>query len=203
MPPKPHKRPKREDVQKRLLEAAMQEFKKVGYERASVDRVAARAGFSKGAIYSNFKNKEQMFLTLMDNHVRERIAESEQLIAKTVRNGKTDTKAVLERIAALLESDNEWRLLFLEYAVLVARSAKPSDVVAEQRRQVWSLVAGVCQTLLGSDHPLWDEWAPQEIALLLLSITNGLEIEGYVNQGNGDQPSLESVLNKTLNSLLT
>ena len=47
-----------------LLAAAAAVFAERGYDRASLDEIARRAGFTKGAVYSNFENKEELFLAL-------------------------------------------------------------------------------------------------------------------------------------------
>ncbi len=47
-----------------LLTAAAEVFAERGYDRASLDEIARRAGFTKGAVYSNFENKEELFLAL-------------------------------------------------------------------------------------------------------------------------------------------
>lgn len=49
-----------------LLDAALEVFSRRGYHAASVDEIAAEAGYSKGAVYSNFSNKEELFLALID-----------------------------------------------------------------------------------------------------------------------------------------
>ena len=53
-------------TRERLLDAALEVFSRRGYYAASVDEIAAEAGYSKGAVYSNFSNKEELFLALID-----------------------------------------------------------------------------------------------------------------------------------------
>src|SRR3954468_18583132 len=62
-------RPARADVRDRLLAAGRELFAEVGYQRASLDAIAGRAGFSKGAVYSNFTSKEDLFLSLLQRQV--------------------------------------------------------------------------------------------------------------------------------------
>ncbi|GEM_PF-1326492 len=49
-----------------LLDAAVTVFARKGYERASLDEIADLAGFSKGAVYSNFDSKEDLFLAVVE-----------------------------------------------------------------------------------------------------------------------------------------
>ena len=63
---------RRQQTREHLLAAAAEVFAERGFHGASLDEVAAVAGFTKGAVYSNFKNKEDLFLALFKaNYDRE------------------------------------------------------------------------------------------------------------------------------------
>lgn len=63
---------RRKQTRDHLLEAAAQVLSERGFHGASLDEVASVAGFTKGAVYSNFKNKEDLFLALLETlHERE------------------------------------------------------------------------------------------------------------------------------------
>ncbi len=57
---------KRARTRARLLEAAAKVFAAKGFHAATLDDVAAEAGMTKGAIYGNFKNKEELFLAIFE-----------------------------------------------------------------------------------------------------------------------------------------
>src|SRR5664280_79057 len=59
------RRPKREVVRRRLLDAALEVFAEHGFDTANLDQVAAAAGLTKGAIYSNFTSKDDLFYAMM------------------------------------------------------------------------------------------------------------------------------------------
>src|SRR5271165_3793460 len=66
---------RRQQTRDHLLAAAAEVFAARGFHGASLDEVAAVAGFTKGAVYSNFKNKEDLFLALFKaNYDREMAA---------------------------------------------------------------------------------------------------------------------------------
>ena len=48
----------------RVLDAAREVFTESGYVKATLDAIAARAGFSKGVVYSQFDSKADLFLAL-------------------------------------------------------------------------------------------------------------------------------------------
>lgn len=59
---------KRLRTRAKLLEAARQLIREKGYERTTLQDVADRAGMTSGAIYGNFKNREELFIALADAH---------------------------------------------------------------------------------------------------------------------------------------
>ncbi len=66
----------------RLLETAAEEFARVGYERASIDTIALRAGVAKGTVYLYFMNKAHLFLGVLDA-VQARLATQESACSPT------------------------------------------------------------------------------------------------------------------------
>src|SRR5260370_10335100 len=68
---------RRELTRRTLLEAAAVVFSREGFHGASLDEVAAAAGFTKGAVYSNFKSKEDLFLALLEDHLEDTLAAAE------------------------------------------------------------------------------------------------------------------------------
>ena len=78
-------RPKRADVRARILASAQQSFTEHGYQRTSLDDVAARAGFSKGAVYSNFGGKADLFTAVINQQTGDAtdavLDSAEQLVA--------------------------------------------------------------------------------------------------------------------------
>ena len=73
-------RPRREDVRRRLLAAAVHVFADAGYDAASLDQVAAAAGFTKGAVYSNFASKDELFFALIEEHITERVETAREIL---------------------------------------------------------------------------------------------------------------------------
>jgi len=58
-----------ERTRERLLDAAAEAFAEHGVDGASIDDIAARAGFSRGAFYSNFRDKTELLIALCDQRL--------------------------------------------------------------------------------------------------------------------------------------
>src|SRR5688572_24681526 len=64
----------------KLVDAAERLFTSQGFHATSVDAVAAEAGYTKGAVYSNFRSKEDLFFALYERRLEERLREFETLM---------------------------------------------------------------------------------------------------------------------------
>lgn len=115
------------DTRARILAAAEVSFARLGYHGASLDAVAAAAGMTKGAVYSNFAGKSALFLALLDLKSRSRFAELEASLDAVIAAGARDPRATAERLfaAALDFSRTEPHLprLYLEF---VSQTREPA-----------------------------------------------------------------------------
>ena len=104
----------------RILAAAQELFGQQGYASTSVDQIAEAAGFSKGAFYSNFNGKEQVFLAVLDAAGTEHLS----ALVDALRACR-DTVAVITHLAAWADQRSRsgtWSLTILEHARLAPGS---------------------------------------------------------------------------------
>ena len=66
--PRQPKGAKRQRTRAKLLEAARELIREKGYARTTLQDVASRAGMTSGAIYGNFKNRDELFVSLAEAH---------------------------------------------------------------------------------------------------------------------------------------
>jgi AcrR family transcriptional regulator len=67
------------ETRARLLEAAARVYARRGFNGATLEEVAAEAGFTKGAVYGHFGSKENLLLALMEEHLTQQITEQVEL----------------------------------------------------------------------------------------------------------------------------
>src|SRR5687767_12383789 len=82
-------------TRERLLDAAAEVFAERGFAGASIDEIAVRAGHTKGAVYSNFEGKDDLFLALIDSRLAVKAAELDDGF-----DGVTDVAGLLGRLRA-------------------------------------------------------------------------------------------------------
>ena len=102
-----------------LLDAARRVFLERGYYAATLDQIADEAGFSKGAVYSRFASKADMFLALLEDRIAERAAENGQLAGELAGTG--NFAALLDLAERAERGAPGWRLLVTEFRVHAAR----------------------------------------------------------------------------------
>jgi AcrR family transcriptional regulator len=104
-------------TRERLVAAARDIFRREGYAAASVARIADAAGYSKGALYSNFDSKEAIFLAVLD-------AQGQQGLDPLLRDidRAADAAAIVDLLAAWADERSRsggWSLTILEHARVV------------------------------------------------------------------------------------
>jgi AcrR family transcriptional regulator len=141
---------RRADTRRRLLAAASDVFARHGYHAASVDAVAEQAGFTTGAVYSAFGSKEELFLGVVDEHLRRNVAALEAAVA----DGTTVAARVqegAEHWMQLVERTPEMLLLHTEFWAYAVRDAGVRPRVAAQFAEVR---AALCRLLVAGAEDL-------------------------------------------------
>jgi AcrR family transcriptional regulator len=134
------RREQQERTRERLLDAAAQVFARRGYHEASVEEIASEAGFTTGAVYSNFAGKEELFLALADREVEKQVAEI-RAVAESVEAGGEAAAEASRRFQELLKRDRDWPLLFYEFWSFGVRSARIRGEFAKRRQAVQDALA--------------------------------------------------------------
>lgn len=134
------RRERQEQTRELLLDAAATVFARRGYHEASVEEIASEAGFSTGAVYSNFAGKEELFLALADREVEKQVAEV-HAVAESVEAGGEAAAEAGRQFQELLKRDRDWPLLFYEFWSFGVRNARIQGEFAKRRQAVQDALA--------------------------------------------------------------
>src|SRR5437868_7613316 len=150
----------RDDTREKLFEAAARVFEEQGIGAASIEEIAAAAGFTRGAFYSNFKSKDELVIAMLEEHVEQSIRRMHELLA---RHQNLD-----EFIEALRTMDRSKQdplgrspLLHMEMILFVARAEKRRPELAKRLRAGRKLIADITETTAknsGKDPVLDPAW---------------------------------------------
>jgi AcrR family transcriptional regulator len=168
---------RRELTRRHLLDAAAAEFARQGFHGASLDAVAAAAGFTKGAVYSNFSSKADLFLAVIDDRMA---SQTKTLNAEIATVDPSVQREHVQQTVADLALGEEWLTLWLEFLLYATRNpeakAKLSAVRARQKAAVEGMIAGEYQRRGATPaHPV------PLLALISLALFDGLDIERLID----------------------
>lgn len=168
------------ETRTRLLESAAQLFARGGYEGASVDLIAENAGYSKGAFYSNFENKEAIFLELLDAHKKREIDALAQLLAQDIPAPELISR--IRNSERERSSDFDFGLLSAEFQLQACRDKVFAKVYSKLHRTHRDTMAGLVAKLfakLGRTPPS----DPKDLAEIMMAIITGLSLQRTSMQG--------------------
>src|SRR5438105_1096151 len=99
----------------KLVATAKASFLRYGYAQTSLDQIAEAAGFSKGAVYSNFANKDELCLLVLDAIRADRVAQLAEAVAGA--RSLDERLEALQRWADKNIGDRAWTALEVEFGV--------------------------------------------------------------------------------------
>ncbi len=175
-------RAERRDARHALLQAALEVFAERGYRDATIDEIAAAAGYSKGAVYWHFDGKDDLFFALLEERVDRPIRESIELLASAPPDHDMAPEAT-RLFAELLGEERQIVLLDHEYWSLAARDPRLRARYARRQREMERAFARAIEARaahLGT--PKAAENA-EELATMMLSLARGLGREKLISPG--------------------
>ena len=173
-----------------LLNAARRVFLERGYYAATLDQIADEAGFSKGAVYSRFASKADMFLALLEDRIAERAARNAQLARELAGTG--NFAVLLDQAQGDERGAPGWRLLVTEFRVHAARDPELNRRYAALHAQA---VDGVAQvfTEVSKENGEGLPFPPRLMAELWLAIETGRALERMTDPDALSSPALHQL----------
>ena len=119
---------RRQLTREALVASGRDVFAQRGFHAASLEEIAEAVGFTRGAVYSNFENKEELFFAVLDRHVELQLAAFEAFFEDSggaVAAADEDVARMWRQVAA--GSDPQWVALSLEFRLYVLRNPDVRD----------------------------------------------------------------------------
>ncbi len=125
----------RAKTRERLLGAARSVFARSGFHGASVEEIASEAGYSTGALYSNFEGKEDLFVALMEREIE---AHAQEIASAVRAQASISDRAAggARQWMTMIEREPEALLLFMEFWAYGVRDAGVRPKVAARFAQM-------------------------------------------------------------------
>jgi AcrR family transcriptional regulator len=190
----------REQTTQRLLDAAPKLIAKKGLEAASVENIAAAAGYTRGAFYSNFNSKDDLFIELLRRDHEKATAELNAL--------RRDTSLPVDHVQSRARDiygqiyrDNESFMIWTEARMLAVRDArfraKLNALMTEKRAQIADFIRYFYERVgVAPSVP------PEQLAMGFMSLAEGVKLYMMSSPAEMTGPIAESLLTVFVDSIM-
>ncbi|MEU2741342.1 TetR/AcrR family transcriptional regulator [Streptomyces sp. NPDC007095] len=168
-----------------------------GYHATSISDICGHAGLTRGAFYSNYRSKEDLFLALYDTET-DRILANLERAAHDDTAGKHPAGRVLELLAVHRRDDEQWFLASMEFTLHAGRNR---DIAAELAPREDRLNAGMAQIFASLLHDATPDDC-HDIAMLVAALHEGLTAQEIIH-GAPAAAFRERIVPRVLNAITT
>jgi AcrR family transcriptional regulator len=189
----------REQTTQRLLDAAQKLIARKGLDAASVENIAAAAGYSRGAFYSNFESKDDLFIELLRRDHQKATDQFNELRTAGLPVAEVQIRA--RDLYAHMFRDNESFMNWTEARMMAARDikfrVKLDALMAEKRAQVAAFIE-YFYNLVSVKPPM----APEKMAMGFMSLAEGVRLFMMSSPSEMTPPTAESLLSMFVESIM-
>jgi len=184
---------RRQQTREYLLQAAAQVFAERGFYAATLDEVAAAAGFTKGAVYSNFKNKEDLFLALLeDAYAREMTA-----LRATIESSDIPPEARIGDFVSLIGGELDrvpnMGALYLEFHLYALRNPAARARMNELEQEDIRAIAEILE-VERAQRGIEVEVPAEQTARIIVALFRGISMMRTANPEVAGEELLEAAI---------
>jgi AcrR family transcriptional regulator len=173
---------RKEQTRAELVASARAVFLERGFHVATLDEIAADAGYSKGAVYSNFESKEALFLAILDAHFEQRLT----VFQSAKLSGETAEEALVlaaRGVAAADRQERRWAAVLLEFWAHASRYDGLREQVSEARERYIDAVARVLDGV-AADHGIEFAISTRDVVRGGVALVRGMSLERLLAPGS-------------------
>jgi AcrR family transcriptional regulator len=172
----------RTELKEKILQSAMENFAKNGFDRTRMEDIATGAGLAKGTLYLYFKNKEDLFYAICDHNLEELRNQLSRLFNRK-ENIMLDAERFYDEYRkGSLGSDTIW----FEMIALSTRSPKLRKILAENHSKVYQVVKEFLKIQIERGF-LREDINIDIIASAVIALYNGLAVNKLLLQTSNSE----------------
>jgi len=170
-------RPTRDETRERIFTAAAGVFAEHGVAATTVEQIAAAAGFTRGAFYSNFDTKDELAVAMLDDHVTRSYVHN-----RALARDHPDAAGLLQALRDDLDRQDPLHrnpLLQVELMLYVARRPDLRPLMGERLASLRRLVGEVAVSALAAEGV--EDADPDAVGTILVALEDGLRLHRLVD----------------------
>jgi AcrR family transcriptional regulator len=136
---------RRRETRRRMLDAALDVFAEQGFGRTSVEDVCARAGYTRGAFYSNFVSLDELFLAMWQERSDALLAAASAEVEAVAQRPVASLEEGIDRLLEVAVVDDAWVRIESEFTAHALRTPALREVMAARERRIAELLLRVLE----------------------------------------------------------
>ncbi|WP_305093287.1 TetR/AcrR family transcriptional regulator [Prescottella sp. R16] len=174
--------PRRAETRRRLLDAAGTAFAEEGFGRSSVEQVCERAGFTRGAFYSNFTSLDELFLALWEQRSAAMLDAIRTALTDPSGPAPASVEDAVDRVLAAIPVDDAWYRITAEFTAHALRNPALKRVVAAREEAILHTILPIVEdALAATGRRVTDRTA---LGHALVAIHDGTTVQILLEPGN-------------------
>jgi AcrR family transcriptional regulator len=139
---------RRTETRRRLLDSAAETFADEGFGRSTVEQVCARAGFTRGAFYSNFASLDELFLAMWEQRSQDLIEAMRTAFEGVGSADVTDVRSIVDLLLPAIPVDDVWFRVSAEFTAHALRNPGLRRVMTAREDAIVEAAAPFVEDLL-------------------------------------------------------
>ena len=173
-----------------LIAAARRVFVERGFHAATLDEIAEAAGYTKGAVYSNFRGKDDLFLELLDEHYERRVlAHREVMLGLDLDDREETWRAIARIMIEAYERDPAWWTLVSDFSTHAARHPQTQARLRELRERFIGSMAELIE-VVAERHGISSRLSSRDIARGTGALMRGLVLDWILDPADESRASV-------------
>jgi AcrR family transcriptional regulator len=181
---------RRTNTRARLLEGALDVFAERGFHGASVEDICDRAGFTRGAFYSNFGSKDELVLALFQATTDRLIEQISGLLPELANQPVTLLDAVLGLLDEAAPDQRQWHLVSTEFTLHALRNPEAARALNKQRSMFRSRLTELVEQIAATNG-LEFGVPPEQFVRLVIALHEGARSQSLLEPRKVPAGSLE------------
>lgn len=188
--PLPRVTKRRAETRRRLLSAASKTFAEKGFGRTTVEDVCERAGYTRGAFYSNFASLDELFFTLSAERSTAVVEAVGEAVRLAIESDARSLEAVMDAVIGALPVSRDAHLLNLEFAAHALRHPDVTAALAQDRRRLRQALVPVLRLGLQAVGIAFTDDSLDDLGRAVLATQEGLYQQELLEPADRHLPSL-------------
>ncbi|MFB7719092.1 TetR/AcrR family transcriptional regulator [Nocardia sp. NPDC056100] len=139
---------RRAETRQRMLQAAYEVFAEQGFGRTRLEQICERAGYTRGAFYSQFTSMDELFLTMWAERSTQMLADVTAVLDQDPITDLREVRQVVDHFLAAIPLDDKWFRISLEFTAHALRNPDLRKIMVAREAAISSALLPVVETLL-------------------------------------------------------